>query len=480
MRKFIIYITVFLCGAIVMALELVASRILSPYVGSSNMVWTSIIGVILISMSFGYWIGGRLADKNPNFNLLATNILIAAIMISIVPIFETAVIKQLALSNISLSVSAVCSTLITFAIPSAFLAMVSPYSIKLMEANDKNVGSISGKLSAISTLGSIFGTFFTGFVLIQLVGNKIIILMSSALLIILAGLLFIMKVKTKIKVLAISITIVLINISIGNAYFFTDNPDIIVDKDSRYSRIWVRELEDYKVLQVERAVESYLTGDGKFGSYLRYYDLFDHYIPEAKNVLMIGGAAYTYPIHFLDTFENKNIDVVEIDPKMTEIAQEHFGLQNNTRLNIYHEDGRSFINKCQNKYDVILIDAFKGHNIPFELTTEEAYSRMKELLNEKGCIIVNVISSIDGHNSGLIMREFSTVGNVFEGVKVFDVGDGAPDEFRNLMLIGFNHKVSDEDSKKYSEMLAKEVKGFHSELEGFTDDFAPVERYTYY
>ena len=480
MKKMVIYITVFLCGAIIMGLELVAARVLSPYVGSSNPIWTSIIGVILISMSLGYWFGGKLADRENNFNTLASLIIISAFLVSIVPALETYAIKPLSLTTLPLSIVAISSALVAFAFPSALLATVSPYAIKLMEVSGENVGSISGRLSAISTLGSIFGTFFTGFCLIPILGNKMIILLSAILLAVLSILLFEKKTKSHIVVLIICISFAVGSFFLGELLFKLDNPNILADLDSEYSRIWVNKLGEYKVLQVDRATESYLKNDGSMGSYLTYYDLFDAYIKDSKDTLIIGGAAYTYPMHFLDKYIDKNIDVVEIDPMMTEVAKKYFGLTENERLGIYHQDGRSFINKNTKKYDAIFVDAFHGHNVPFELTTIEAYKKMKELLKDKGMVMVNVISSLEGEKSGFIQHEFATFKEIFDEVKVFDVSSQSnvdKNEIRNLILVGFNYTNPEVNNGGYEDLLTTEVKGYNSNEFVFTDDYAPVESY---
>jgi len=477
MKKIIIYITVFLCGAIIMALELIAARVMSPYVGSSNPIWTAIIGIILISMSLGYYLGGKMADKKHDFNILATIIITSAIMVSLIPILETRFIKVLALTDLPLSVTAIMSALIAFSVPALLLAMVSPYSIKLMEVNSDNVGSISGRLSSISTLGSIFGTFFTGFYLIPTLGNRMLILLSAILLILLAALLFEKKSLKHIGVIALCILFSGYNFSYGYTIFKANNSNVLADIDSEYSRIWVTQYGEYKVLQVDTAIESYLKADGSMGNYLEYYDLFDYYLKNAKDTLIIGGAAYTYPMHFLEKYKDKNIDVVEIDATMTKIAEEYFGLKKDERLNVYHQDGRSFINKNTKKYDAIFVDAFKGHNVPFELTTVEAYRKMKESLNNNGMVMVNIISSLEGENAGFIEHEFSTFKKVFEDVKVFDVSDEELTETRNLILVGFNFLPTEVESEEYSDMIKREAINFDSDKEIFTDDYAPVEKY---
>ena len=239
MKKIVVYSTVFICGAIIMALELIAARVLSPYVGSSNPIWTSIIGVILISMSLGYWLGGKMADKKHSFNILAVIIITSAIMVSIVPILETNCVKVLALTGLPLGVVAILSALIAFALPSLLLAMVSPYAIKLMEVSGDNVGSISGRLSAVSTLGSIFGTFFTGFCLIPIMGSRMLILLCSFVLILLAACLFEGKNKRLVGIIVLAILVSVVNFYVGDIFFKLDNPNVLADIDSEYSRIWV-------------------------------------------------------------------------------------------------------------------------------------------------------------------------------------------------------------------------------------------------
>lgn len=159
MKKYIIEITVFLCGALGMALELVAARVLSPYVGSSNLIWTTIIGVMLTSMSIGYWLGGKLADKEPNKSTLSNIILLGAIFASFIPILETIVVKNLSKISENLVLVALISSAIVFGIPSFVLATISPYAVKLKDKNPEEIGKLSGKISSLSTIGSIVRDF---------------------------------------------------------------------------------------------------------------------------------------------------------------------------------------------------------------------------------------------------------------------------------------------------------------------------------
>ena len=483
MKKYRLEIIVFFAGAIGMGLELIAARILSPYVGSSNVVWTSIIGIILASMSLGYWIGGKRADKNATIDQISDILLISAIFTSIIPILETLVVKQLAEMIENLTISAILCAIIVFSIPSFILAMISPFAVKIKSKEESEIGSLSGRISSLSTIGSIIGTFSMGFLLIPNIGVTNINIIITLLLIVLSIFSKEKKNKKYLYVIILNISIVLILIILGKWIFKLNNPDILLDTDSQYSRIWVKQIatekNTYKTLQVDTGLESYIDIDtGEMGAkYLRFYDLFEYFNKNAKDTLLIGGAAYTYPIHYLDKFENKTIDVVEIDEKMTEIAQNEFGLDtSNTRLNIYNQDGRSYLNYSKNKYDTILIDAFKGMNAPFELTTYQALSNAKNLLNENGIVLTNIISSIEGENSKFIQYEYATYKAVFDDVKIFMVNSNDREIEQNLILMGIkgNPEIDDSKFEKYNNYLKMEVTNFETNKKIVTDDFAPI------
>ena len=267
------------------------------------------------------------------------------------------------------------------------------------------------------------------------------------------------------------------------AEFDRKNSDIIKDVDSEYSRIFVKQVvakdTTYKTLQVDDGLESYIDEEtGKMGAeYLYYYNLANYYLKNNKSTLMIGGAAYTYPTYYLNNFKDKTIDVSEIDEKMTKLAASEFSLDtNNPRLHIYHQDGRSFLNKTTNKYDVILIDAFKGTNAPFELTTYEAMENAKKSLNDNGMVITNIISSVTGSESKFINYEYSTYKKVFDDVKVFKVNNINDNTRQNLILIGFkgNKEVDETVYEQYKNLLDNELKDFSSNTGISTDNYAPI------
>ena len=486
MKKYSLEITVFLSGALTMMLELIAARVLSPYVGSSNLIWTTIIGIMLTSMSIGYWFGGKMADKNKenDIKILSNYLLVSAIATSIIPILEVVFIDVLSqLSNNLIFVAIICAT-VTFGIPSFLLATVSPIAVKIKNNSMDHIGATSGKISSLSTIGSIFGTFFAGFILIPNLGVRNIILGCSILLWILSVYLFNKKDK-KYYMLMIVELLIIIGLNVLGGYLFqVKNPDITRDVDSEYSRIWVKNVNvgetTYKTLQVDTGLESYINQEtGEMGAtYLYYYDLFEYYNKEANDALMIGGAAYTYPMHYLKKYENKTIDVVEIDETMTQIAEEEFGLdKNNPNLGLITQDGRSYLNYNEKKYDTVFIDAFKGLNAPFELTTYEAMQKVYDSLDENGTVITNIISSIEGDDADFIKYEYSTYKAIFDDVRVFQVNPNRLDnEDQNLILVGIkgNGNINTDKEEEYNELLSNEIKDFTSDKQVVTDDYAPI------
>ena len=245
-KKYKLEIIVFLSGAIGMGLELIAARVLSPYVGSSNVVWTSIVGIILASMSLGYWLGGKLADKESNIDRLSEILLISAIFTSLIPILETIVVKQFAGIIENLIIAAILCAIIVFSIPSFLLAMVSPFAVKIKSKNDDEIGSLSGRISSLSTIGSIIGTFVMGFVLIPNIGVSNINIGITLILLIMSVIAKENKSKKYKYFLIMMLCIMLILIILGKIIFKKSNPDILLDTDSQYSRIWVKQIETEK------------------------------------------------------------------------------------------------------------------------------------------------------------------------------------------------------------------------------------------
>lgn len=486
-EKFRLEIITFISGAVVMVLEIVGSRILSPYLGNSIFIWSSLIGVILGSLSLGNWLGGFISDKKASLKVLSSILFYASIAIFVLTIIKDIILFNVA-DKMNITQASILLGIILFAPSSVLLGMVSPYVIKLKLTDLKTSGETVGFLYALSTMGSIFGTFLAGFILISYVGTNGVLILLSIILVFLA-LLADSKLWIKRKMLGILVLI----ISIYQIKVQEDSPENMsfIDKDTNYNRVIIYESTEkntgrpIRVLSQDRQSSSamFLDGDDLVYEYTKYYNLSSHFKPDFKNTLMIGGAAYSYPKEFLKRYPNSKIDVVEIDPEITNLAVKYFNLKENENLKIIHKDGRVFLNKNEVKYDVIFGDAFSSlHTVPFHLSTLECVNKIYDSLVVDGIYIVNIISAVNGDKSGFFKSEFTTLREVFPQVLVFRVKDVALSDNQNLILVALK---TDREFSKVSEdtdinLYLSRQYDYKNNEEGLvlTDDFAPVERFS--
>lgn len=488
--KYILEISVFVCGAVVMIFELVGSRVLGPYFGTSVFVWTSLIGIILGSLSIGYYFGGKIADKNPSFNILSLIIFLSSIFIALTIIIKDPLLLILQTDSASIKTGSIFASLILFLPTSVFLGMVSPYAAKLKINNLNTSGSTVGNLYAISTAGSIVGTFLSGFYLIPQFGtNKLLIILSIMLIIISIALCTKRFIKIKLSTLMIALFFFGWLMTSGVSFIYGKNG--FVDIDTAYNRIWIYNYNDaktnrlVKIMRINNDNHSamFLDSDELVNEYTKYYHLVKHFNPGFKKALMFGGGGYSYPKDYLLKYPEATIDVVEIDPMVTELAKKYFNLKENPRLNIYNEDGRVYLNKTQEKYDVILGDAFSSHySLPYQLTTKEAVQKEYDLLNDNGLVILNIISSIEGEKGRFLRAEYTTYQSVFPQVYLFPVNkinDGKI--VQNVILVALKSKNnqifndSDPSLNEYLQHLWK--KNIDIDVPILTDDYAPVDSY---
>lgn len=487
-NKYILEVVIFVCGAVVMIFELVGSRILAPYLGTSIFVWTSLIGIVLGSLSGGYYWGGKIADKKVSFSGLSKLALVAAFFIGLTALVKDLLILILLKNLVGIKLTSIVSSIMLFAPASILLGMVSPYIAKLKLVSLDNAGKTMGNLYAISAAGSIGGTFLAGFYLIPNFGvNKILIILALSLLIISVVLAKKNFIKTKIIFLALLLS----GLASDNGLTYFFQKDSFVDINTAYSRIWIYDDVDKETNQKVRylLVNSVMNSGMFFGSddllfpYTKYYHLAKHFNPSFKKTLMLGGAGYSFPKDFLLKYPEASIDVVEIDPAMTQIAKEYFQLKNNPQLNIYHEDGRMFLNRTQAKYDVIFGDAFNSYySVPYQLTTIEATKNIYNALNDEGVVILNVVSAIEGSRGEFLRAQYRTYKSVFPQVYVFPVQKSTDgNEFQNLMIVALKGEklpTFESADKELNEYLANIwKKEIANDMPILTDDYAPVDNY---
>lgn len=494
--RFALELAVFICGALVMVYEIIGSRIVAPHIGTSTYVWTSLIGVILAALSVGYWLGGRIADKWPDVKVLALVIFLAGGLVSLTVLLKEVVLAMIASAAGPLEVKAVAAAALLFAPASVLLGFVTPYSVKLRTISLEDSGKTVGRLYALSTVGSIVGTFAAGFILIPFVG-------STRTLYIIAGSLF--AVSLILAPLAFnratftSLTVFILGIAGSElTSYLMYKTQGLVDLDTEYGRVQIYETTHPETKRRYRAIATdpyfaqsamYLDDGSPVFEYVKFFHLVDHFKPDHSRALLIGGAGYTFPKEYLKTYPDAIIDVVEIDPQMTEIARRHFNVNYDERLNIVHEDGRVFLGQAgASVYDAVMIDAFGSlFSIPYQLTTREAIYDAHRILKYDGVVLVNIGSAITG-SAGLFLRaEYETYRSVFADVALFKVrSEKADHELQNVVLIACKSSCDGKRSNtsktaNYSELLERRYTNtlpILAESPGIlTDDLAPVEYY---
>lgn len=450
-----LYVYVFLTGAAVMSLEIAASRFLAPYYGTSMIVWANIIGLILLSLSLGYWIGGKWADKRPDGYLLMKLSLFSGIFVSILPLWSKFLFPMLSAGIMNTSIWIIIGSffaiLLVFAPPVFLLAMVSPFAIRLIAKETENLGKVAGNLTAFSTLGSLFGTFGTAFGTIPFLGARETIFLCSSILIIIStvGLW-----KSPAKKLGIFIIVPVL------LYFMTNTKEttmagekILWEQDSLYQHIRVTQ-DDSKdislvynegggVQSIRRADDS-LYHDDYYNNYL----LVPFLVDSPKEVLILGSAGGTIPRsmakYVKPLYPNLNISGVEIDPDVIELSSRFFDLQPKD-AKIINQDARVFMNGTNQRYDAVMVDCYSQQiYIPFHLSTVEFFNTIRGKLTKNGVIAMNVNATTP--DSHLLTSLAKTLNQVFP----YTYTVKARGQY-NYMLLGATHPLSTERIAKIDE-----------------------------
>jgi len=384
-------VVVFTAGAGTLATEISASRLLAPYFGSSTIVWANIIGLILVYLSLGYWVGGKVADRRPEPRLLGWIVLVAALVIAALPFVARPVLDFTVQGLDTISIGAVVGSffaaLLLFAIPVTLLGVVSPFAVRLALDDVSEAGAVAGRLYALSTLGSIAGTFVSAIVTIPLIGTQRTMLGAAALLV-LAGALML---GSRWQVLTLGMTALLFI----PAETIKATPGLVYETESAYQYIQVLERPDgSRVLRLNEGVvnhsvwrpDTVLTG-GEWDMFLVAPPLLDQ---PPKRMLVIGNAGGTTARAYGALYPDVEIDGVEIDPKVTEVGRRFFGLGDNACLHVVTADGRPFLVGTDKRYDIIAIDAYHQPYIPFYLATEEFFRLVRDHLTPGGVVAANV------------------------------------------------------------------------------------------
>ena len=412
-------VVVFIASFCTLVIELVAGRIMAPYVGVSLYTWTSIIGVVLAGISIGAYLGGLLADRFPRPSTLGWLLFLSGIgAFTISPLTNLIGAAQF---QATLMMRILLLTTAIFFIPSCILGMISPVVVKLTLSNLDKTGNVVGKIYAFSTLGSIIGTFATGFFLISWMGTRNILLTVGMILItsaLIFGGAFIKKKSVAIFFALFIIVFVSLTWAFyGYAFKMPLDDKTYYFKESDYYTLQVKKVltKDKKVwadaLVLDHLIHSINDLDNP--SYLdyEYIRIYEEFMRWRMNrtgslkTLFIGGGGYTLPRCLETMYPTAEVDVVEIDPEITKVVHEYLGVPKNTKIRSFNEDGRWFVMNCKEKekYDFIVGDAFNDLSIPYHLTTKEFAQQMAGLLKPDGILMANVI---DSYQNGLFMPSY--------------------------------------------------------------------------
>jgi spermidine synthase len=491
-RKWYLYVTEFFSGMSVMAVELGASRLLAPYFSSSQIVWTIIIGTIMIAMALGNLWGGRSADRDPSPDKLYRRLLIAAVWIAAIPVVGKYVIAGitcaliLAISTNLLVIAAFLSCIVLFVYPLFLLGTVTPSLVKYTMDSMEDSGRTVGRLGAANTVGSIIGTFVPTFVTIPAAGTSVTFLLFAGVLL-LISLVYFFSGKTGRRTAAVSISAFLVCCLFGhssNFAFWED--DLTYEGESVYNYLQVAEWSDRTILStnVLFGVQSVkMKEDGLTGMYYDYALAAPVMAGTAEKkdaeVLILGNGTGTFATQCGTYFPEASVEGVEIDAKITQLAKTYFDLPEEEKVTTY--DGRAYLQTIDKTYDVIMVDAYRDITIPFSMSTVEFFTQVRDHLNPGGVLVVNLSLVTDSENR-LNNALCDTISSVFGSVYTVDVaasenrevfackdGDAAEQLRENLA------DVSYEDLKTMLTGASYHLDRYRPGASILTDDKAPVE-----
>jgi spermidine synthase len=471
---------VFVVGASTLGAEIAAARLMAPFFGASTIIWANTIAVVLVALSIGYWFGGRMADRRPQLRSLCLLVMFASILLALVPIvadpFLSLSVEAFDTYSIGAFAGSLFGVLALVAVPVLLLGATSPWAIRLKLRSVEDSGEQAGRMYAISTVGSLLGTFTSSLLLIPLVGTTrtflIFALLNMLVTLLALGWRWLLAPLAVIVLMALPTGIVKAS----------DEGRVIHEADTEYQYARVIEFEDgerHLELNEGQAVHSVYRPDSVLTD-----GVWDGYLIEPFTVLgeppgriaILGNGAGTTARAYEKYFPDTEIDAVEIDGELFDIGREYFGLRERPQLHMYAEDARPFLRRTEERYDAIFVDAYRQPYIPFYLTTREFFTLARDRLNPGGVLIVNV-----GHPEGSDDLEkvlSATIGDAFAEVR------RDPLEDTNTLLVASMSAPSADallraplpaDLRPLAQATAQRLAPALEGGDVYTDDRAPVE-----
>jgi spermidine synthase len=496
MRRYLLF-TVFISGMTTLAAELAAGRLVGNVFGTSNIVWASIIGLILIYLTLGYFLGGKWADANPTPAALYRVLAWGAFTLGLVPYIAGPVLKSAASAFEVLQVgilgASFLAVLILFSVPVTLLGTISPFAIRLSVDDTSRAGQTSGQIYAISTLGSFIGTFLPTLVTIPAIGTKNTFLVFSLLLLFvaLAGLGKFASPREMLKYLWMPVVIAIVA-ALSSGQALKNNTGQIYETESAYNYIQVAQQDGFTILRLNE-------GQGVHSIYhpdiLQYNGPWDQFLvspyfyagrnpADIQRVAIVGLAAGTAARQMTAVYGGIPIDGFEIDPEIVEVGRTYFGMTM-PNLTVHIGDGRLNLEQSPHKYDIIAVDAYRPPYIPPHMTTQEFFQIAASHLTEDGVLTLNS-ASVPGDRR-LINGLATTMGTIFPSIYTVDIPGSL-----NTMIFATKQKTSPETFATNLVALSQDpavhpllvntmqvtfsnLKTGYETTTVFTDDHAPIE-----
>lgn len=465
-QKWFYYLTAFTAGMAVMITEISMSRLLAPYFGNSLFVWTNVIGLVLLALSFGYYLGGKWADEGRGehfyFLCTASTGLWIFLIPFIAPTLFTMIFSGLEGLNNIVTFGSFFSILVLLVPPMIFLGMITPYTVKLVTRDMKHIGRDAGRVSMLSTFGSLLGTFLPGFLLIPTIGTMKTFIFMGVFLMLLGS---IGLKRWFFAMLALLLSV--FSLLTPPVYAV---PNMVASAESPYGYVFIREQEDgRKDLYIDQTfgIQSIYDPNGiENNRYYTYFTLLPAMIDDPQSVLILGHAGGIFTRYFNAYYPELEITGVEINPKVTELAWDHFKLSE-LNVDIVHGDARAFLANTEEKYDLILVDAYHNASVPTHMATNEFFALTREHMTDKGLVAMNVASTESQFNE-VLKRTFL---NNFEFAEKVQT----PNSF-NSMVVG--RAVNDFNFRNLTSQLGEQAKYYEENAEQlnsstnefFTDD----------
>ena len=475
----------FYAGLGTMAFEMVLGRALVPYFGGTIYTWGALIAVFLLGMSFGFFIGGRLADRYPRIGFVAGILSACGIVILCTPLYSEPLCLALLDGIEDVRIGALLASLAMAFLPALLFAAVSPVAVRLALIDVAHSGSTVGAMSGLNTVGSIVGTIGTSFFLVPVIGSRAIFYLLGVLTLVAAAAL--LGLRKSAPAVAVIAALVLAQPGPAAAQVSVMAPDGVIEKvESEYNNVFVIKQGQtlymnfgYRNSQYVESVYDMLDRGALAARYTRYMTVAPAYLDRFERAAFVGLGGGRTASYLVDSFPQLSMEIAELDPEVIRLAKKYFGVKESDRLKISAQDGRIFLTRSKATYDAVFLDAYRGPFVPFHLLTKEYFEIIKKHLRPGGVVAQNVEP-----NTMVLDSAIRTIGTVFKNVDTYEAGgnvviiayDGAP--IPPAKLRGRAAALTKQHKLRYDlvELLAakREIKPQEG-AKLLTDDFAPVE-----